>query len=391
MSTRHLKHVDKEAHQPNQIQVKPSSQEKQKKKATNPKQPMQLEKGLSEESDIELSEISNLSDEEQLYFNVQPKPTVSNEEVDKYCRELEGRVKKQFEKELEELRQQQMELEVKERVRKEMEKERDQREVRRRLEEERRMIERLEEDKRERDEKLEEKHGRSRPIPRKRSVKWQEGSFVYYNEDENSPSEAMPQTRDNRQAEKISSSKKHNSVEIQTQGDLLRQRVDQNTQTTETTTTVSSQPQSFAPALPPDIFLGLTFTRDCGQNLGYESEAMKAHEREAEESKQEKGKESQRQFVSVADINSELWEKIRSGNKIARSQETHGAHHEQRDDMEESIEDEVFSQEEEQSPSSHSSVQNDDDVHEEGDEEVVKPYDSLTVKIMDSLKSPKLQ
>jgi len=363
---------------------------------------------LSEESDIELSEISaNFSDEEKLYFNLQPKTTVSNDEVDKYCRELEERVKKQFEKELEQLRQQQMELEVKERVRKEMEKERDQREVSRRLEEERKLIERLEQEKKEREEKLaKEKDGGPRPVPRKRSVKWEQGSFVYYDGDEGqkitndkSQNDAIPHTRENRQPRQVTT---HNSVEIQTQNDVLRQSVDQITQTTEPTITGHSQinltgegsgRQSLAPVLPPDIFLGLTFTRDGGQNRGHESESVRSLEVETELAKKE-GKESGRQFVSVADINNELWEKIRSGNKIARSHEAHKTHGEQVNDVDESVHDEVFSQEEEEEqPSSrHSLVPDDeDDVRVDVNVKEVEPYDSLTVRMMDALESPTMQ
>lgn len=306
---------------------------------------------------------------------MQAKPTVSNREVDEYCRELEERVKKQFEKELEELKQHQMELEVKERVRKEMEKQREQDEVRRRLEEERLLQERLEREKEEREEKLKEKDS-PRPVPRKRSVKWEQGSFVCHDDE----------------VLKTSSTKTQN---IQTQSDLVRRSVDQVTQTTEPRTSAHTQPKSllteevsgphsFAPVLPPDIFLGLTFTRDGGQNLDNENEAIT--EPQVEGNKESGvGKESTRQFVSVADIDSELWNKIRSGNKMTDKQKHHG--HQVRE-VEES-EDEDAPQEEEQVPSKESSVVSHD--LNEDEEERSKQFDPLTVKMMESFESPKAQ
>lgn len=335
MSTTGHTRPEAEYPQRNLVQVKPATQKGKKKgdktvqQAVKPvvKPAVQLEEGLSEESELELSELSenlDLSDEEQLYFNVQSQPTATNAQVDEYCRELEARVKKQFEKELEELKKQQMELEVKERVRKEMEKQREQEEVRKRLQEERALQEKLERERQAREEKLQKEQQTSpRPTPRRRSVKWEKGSFVCY-EDEK---------------QKRTHMKSQNSVEVQVENiDLVTTSVDQVTQTSspsmlglkgetqphhERISPPVDKPQAFVPVVPPDVFLGLTFSRDRGQDL--QSEAPREREVEAKESSEGNRaieKESTRQFISVADIDHELWEKIRSGKKTVSQEDS---------------------------------------------------------------------
>lgn len=356
VSTTRRTHPEVEYPQRKLMQVKPATQKEKKKvdkhvqQTVKPvvkpvaKPAVQLEEGLSEESELELSELSenlDLSDEEQLYFNVQSQPTATNAQVDEYCRELEARVKKQFEKELEELKKQQMELEVKERVRKEMEKQREQEEVRKRLEEERVLQERLERERQAREEKLqkEEQQTSPRPTPRRRSVKWEKGSFVCYEGER----------------QKRTHIKSQNSVEVQVENkDFVTTSVDQVTQTSspsmlglkgetkphhERVTSRSppvDKPQAFVPVVAPDVFLGLTFSRDGGQDL--QSEASREREVEAKESSKDNGaieKESARQFISVADIDHELWEKIRSGKETVKQDSV-----EQEEEEEEVSEDE---------------------------------------------------
>lgn len=295
-----------------------------------------LDEGLSEESDLELSNISenfDLSEEEQMYFNIQSTPKVSNPQVDAYCKELETKARKQFDKELEERMKLEMEKEVKEEVKKQMERQREEKEVRKRVREELELQERLEQQARTREMAIASRHDehpnalylidemkedkeKDHPVPRKRSVKHEKGTNVHFED------EVSKKTR----------ARQHNSFEIQVEGEELPRSLASQGNQTEPTRERSEdaaldKPKAFAPVLPPDIFMGLTFPRDQVHD-DHDSDVPEVDSREL---LADKG--SANQFISVADIDSKLWEKVKdSVTETARHEEEE---HRVRDDEEE--------------------------------------------------------
>ncbi|XP_048582727.1 uncharacterized protein LOC5517350 isoform X2 [Nematostella vectensis] len=314
---------------PTLTNVKPQVSNEQRSNVTKakpkPRPPVEInETGLSAESDLELSEISedfNMSTEEQMYFHPRTVPRVSNREVERYCRELEERVKEQFNKDLEVRMKEQVDREVKERIRRQMEKELQEKESQRVSDQVKQEAKNAKTT--QTTQNLGQRVGaklreRAEVLPTEGPL--ERGTHPMFTKDE-SVKRSQVGTQVKEEELYTPTVPTYAQVGIQVAEDELH--IPKITRRKETSAAqTDTETSRRAPMLPPDIFLGLRYSKEELDDQGVQVEIPSAPRLSAAEEPSRMTKTDQsRRFLSVADIDGEEWENIRAGPEASSEQQ----------------------------------------------------------------------